>query len=445
MSSKRYTTSQKLSYYKRLARKKPSGTVYSGRGAYRRRRVYTGRGAYRTRSKASKNPVTGLVTESVNDVGRRIGANIGSGLGELGSEVYKFFTGRGSYEVLNNSLLAAHGNPDMIPIVNKPNKPGAVIIRKSEYICDIVSGSAGTFSNRTFSINPGLINTFQWLSQIAVNFDEYEFCGLYFEFRTMSVDALNSTNTALGQLIMAVDYNAANPPFSSKQQMENYEAAVSIKPSQSVRFFVECSKALNVLTDLYVRGGSVPTGQDVRLYDLGLLNVATNGMQASNVNIGELWVCYEVCLWKTRLYTSLGLSSPWFSASSSSWSDITPFNGFAAGADSDSTLPIVIASNLITFPTYSLPQTYNVYLNWYGDVAAVISFPALLATNCTLAITQSTPTSGDTSRGVTFQLVILTQGNVVPTLGIGGGGTLPTTPAGGNIWISRVSPGFAQS
>ena len=32
----------------------------------------------------------------------------------------------------------------------------------------------------------------------------------------MSADALNSVNTALGQVIMATDYNAANPPFGQK-------------------------------------------------------------------------------------------------------------------------------------------------------------------------------------------------------------------------------------
>lgn len=442
MSTRRYTAQQKIRYYKKLARGSPPTVVYSGKGAYRRKKVYTGRGAYRTKSKISRNPVTGLVTESVNDVGRRIGSNIGAGLGELGSEVYKFFTGRGSYEVLNNSLLASHGNPDMLPIVNKPNKPGAVIIRKSEYVCDIVSGASGSFSNRTFSINPGLIQTFQWLSQVAVNFDEYEFCGLYFEYRTMSVDALNSTNTALGQLVMAVNYNAADPPFSSKQQMENYEAAVSVKPSQSVRFFVECSKSLNVLTDLYVRGGEVPPDQDVRLYDLGLLNVAVNGMQASNVNIGELWVCYEVCLWKTRLYTSIGYASPWFRAESDSWTDISPFAGFSGGVDAGSTLAVTVANNLITFPLFPLPQTYSVYLNWYGTGGVVISLPALVATNCTIDVTQNTPTPGDTARGVTYQLVITVPGNAVSTLGIGGGGTLPTSPTGGNIWITRVSPQF---
>lgn len=49
----------------------------------------------------------------------------------------------------------------------------------------------------------------------------------------MSADALNSVNTALGQVIMATDYNAANPPFGQKSEMENYEFGQSCKPSES--------------------------------------------------------------------------------------------------------------------------------------------------------------------------------------------------------------------
>lgn len=60
--------------------------------------------------------------------------------------------------------------------------------------------------------------------------------GMYLEYRTMSADALNSTNTALGQVIMSAQYNAGNPDFTNKQEMENYEGGVSVKPSQSCKF-----------------------------------------------------------------------------------------------------------------------------------------------------------------------------------------------------------------
>jgi hypothetical protein len=57
----------------------------------------------------------------------------------------------------------------------------------------------------------------------------------------MSADALNSTNTALGQVILSVQYDAANPPFTNKQAQEAYDGSISIKPSSSVLFGVECA------------------------------------------------------------------------------------------------------------------------------------------------------------------------------------------------------------
>lgn len=72
-------------------------------------------------------------------------------------------------------------------------------IQNREYIMDIVSGSsANSFNYNTFDLNPGSSVTFPWLNRIAQNFESYRFHGLVFEFKSMSADALNSTNTALG-------------------------------------------------------------------------------------------------------------------------------------------------------------------------------------------------------------------------------------------------------
>lgn len=73
------------------------------------------------------------------------------------------------------------------------------IITHREYIADIVTGpDAGSFSYVTYSINPGSTNLFPWLSNIAQNFESYKMLGLVFEYKSMSADALNSVNTALG-------------------------------------------------------------------------------------------------------------------------------------------------------------------------------------------------------------------------------------------------------
>ena len=164
-----------------------------------------------------------------------------------------------------------------------------------------VAGSGEVLGNGGFKINVGVKDTFPWLYNLARNYEQYRVHGMVFEFKSLSADALNSTNTALGSVIMATEYNAANPIFESKQQMENYEFAQSCKPSVSMMHAIECAPNLTSVSELYVRAGPIPLYQDPRLYDLGTFQIATCGMQAAQINIGELWCTYLVELIKPKI------------------------------------------------------------------------------------------------------------------------------------------------
>jgi len=188
-------------------------------------------------------------------------------------------------------------------------------ISHREYIQDVES-SIG-FVNSTFPLNPANAACFPWLSNIALNFQEYIVHGMVFQFVSTSADALNSTNTALGTVIMGTDYNAANLPYASKQAAENAEFTVSCRPSMSLRHAIECDPHQSPIGELYIRTGAQPSDTDIRLYDLGRFQIATQGMQAASVNIGELWVTYQVALFKPRLFSALGrLSDAQYIASS---------------------------------------------------------------------------------------------------------------------------------
>lgn len=101
-----------------------------------------------------------------------------------------------------------------------------------------------------------------------------------FHFRTFSADALNSTNTALGAVIAAVDYDSSSPNFTSRQQMENSAFSMSAKPSESFNVPVECSPKQSFSGNkLYVRFGAVPSGSDPKTYDVGNFVIATTGVQ----------------------------------------------------------------------------------------------------------------------------------------------------------------------
>lgn len=227
--------------------------------------------------------------------GSSMGSRIGAWLGDKAGSVIGSITGLGSYTAADGTIPEGLDPPK---VVNSSS--GEVVISHREYIGDIISSStAGAFKKTTFLLNPGNPNCFPWLSSVANMFQEYKWNGMIFEYRTMSVDALNSTNTSLGQVIQATQYNPREPDFDNKYEMENTQYSVSVKPSCSQMHPIECARSQTPLNNLYISpGGIIPEGDSPQFYDFAKYTIATNGLQAANVNVGELWVTYEVCLLK---------------------------------------------------------------------------------------------------------------------------------------------------
>lgn len=209
------------------------------------------------------------------------------------------------------------------------NSTNGVIIRHKEYIGDI--GPSSLFAVSHFPLNPGMDQTFPWLSQIAMAFTEYKWRGMIFTFKTTSSDLVTSTNPSLGTVIMSTDYNAAEEPFEDKRTMENYEFTTSSKPSLSFVHAIECEKNQTAHPTLYTRDGPPPLNADIRLYDIGSFAIATQGMQSTveTATIGELWCSYEIEFLKPRFDTDAGLEyDTWYNKTQAS--NVFPF-GQASG------------------------------------------------------------------------------------------------------------------
>lgn len=226
--------------------------------------------------------------------------------GDLGRTAGKHLShlfGFGDYKVKSNVFL----NGTLPQVYNMPSG-GGTIIRYQEYLGDVItSDTANTFDVQSYIINPANQDTFPWLSQIAANYEQYSLEGLVFEFRSTSADALNSTNTALGTVMMATQYDVADAPFTSKAEMLNYEFSTSVKPSESCLHMIECAPRVSTLTELYTNaGGTQPAGTDPRFYNMGRFSIATTGFQGASVNVGELHCTYQVRLIKPKLFDTLG-------------------------------------------------------------------------------------------------------------------------------------------
>nr|QKV51093.1 putative capsid protein [Crucivirus sp.] len=273
------------------------------------RKVYgwRGRGGYNLASAYKQSGLGRFINPVLGAASNRAVSMIGSGL----------YSGRGAYS--NNLVEGASDEflaPDPPAMASAADETGAVTISHREYLSDVYapgtagSGIATTFQNTSYSLNPGLQSTFTFLSQIAQNFDEYEFIQLLFHYRSTTTDIGSSTTGQCGTIIMTTNYNASTAPFADKQSMIEYAHSHSVKVTENMTHGVECHPDKTALsTHLYTRSQPVQSGQDIKTYDHGLFQLAiANCPSAFNgLPIGELWCEYTVVLRKPKLFTSRGL------------------------------------------------------------------------------------------------------------------------------------------
>jgi hypothetical protein len=279
-------------------------------------------------------------------IGGSVGGTLGSGLGWA----FKKVTGYGDYKISANTLTMS-GSP--VPAFGE----NCIRIRHKEYLGDISGTTAFTLAS--YDLNPGLSQTFPWLASIAANYQEYYFAGLLLSFVSTSADALNSTNTALGKIIMATDYNASDTVYINPQQMLATEFSNYGKPADNLLHAVECHPGTRPTKWQYVRTAAVGTGRDPRLYDLGVFQIASQGMQAA-ANIGGLWVSYDIILCKPVIAASGSVMDYWYSSTCSTSSSVAIASVSGAVRSIGCTLSGTAAAPRINFPPNLISGTYRV-------------------------------------------------------------------------------------
>jgi hypothetical protein len=233
----------------------------------------------------------------INRAKRNIGQGLGARLGRDMGLNYSTITGMGDYEVKTNTLVRPTTVPDF--------GINSVRLTHKEYLGDI-SGSVN-FTSSTYHINPGLSATFPWLAGLARNYQQYRMNGMLYEFVSTSATALNSINTALGKVVIATNYNAEDPDFTSTVEMLTTQFSNYGKPSANLTHAIECAPSETASNLYYVRTDIEMEQKDLRLSDLGFTQVSTEGMQAEAV-IGGLWVTYDVTFLKPTLNAEIAQS-----------------------------------------------------------------------------------------------------------------------------------------
>lgn len=316
---------------------------------------------------AEKSLLQKLGALTLRGAGAGIGYAVGSpGAGYNAGANFSKFLGFGDYKVESNSIVerAAKG----IPVMHSSNM--STVVRHREYLGDVITSSTiGAFRQTPYSINPGLITTFPWLSQVAQQYQEYSFKGLVFEFISTSGNALNSTNTALGTVMMATQYRSTAPPFLNKVALLNEYYSTDAKPSENCMHAVECDPKENPFNIQYVRNTALVAGEDEKMYDLGTFVMATTGFQAASVNVGELWISYEVELKKPQLTNWTGISSAHY-VFNGTYTASTGFGNLPASMIYDNIgLQVDYLNRIITFPV-GFQGSVNIVLVYGTTVTA---------------------------------------------------------------------------
>ncbi len=236
---------------------------------------------------------------------------------------------------------------------------GCTVLANREYLGDILSSQNFAMSVSA-TINPGLSEYFPWLSSVAKNYTQYRFRSLMFHYKSTS-GALTTTQ-ALGQIIGSANYNVYEAEPTTKSQLLNTIFAQSTVPSEDCNFAIECEPSQTVTGGLlYVRGGT-PAQGDLRLYDLGNFYLATNGMSADNVKMGELWISYEIELYKPQLPSNSIGGTNLTIISNSAYTNAAPL-GSGTQTITQNDLGLTVSGTVITFPELAQGK-YCVTILW---------------------------------------------------------------------------------
>lgn len=381
----------------------------------------------------------------------RTGASLGKHLGNAAGSILGKIFGMGAYTIERNALLSANGTVGPPPVF-QTSTDGSVIVCHREFVTNI-NGSLGFTMQLQQPINPANPNLFPRLAQLAPNFEEYEPLGLIFEYVTTSGTAVGSTNTALGTVMMATNYDVLSPPFQNQQDLESYKYSTPTVPCNSALHGVECKPSQLVSGNRYIgdpssyaagtaSGLTAPFVGDQRLYDLGLFQIATQGQQATNL-VGQIWVsyCFKFMIGRRNPYNSmLHIYSPTNIATAAA-----PLLGCTVSPGSTIT-------TVLTNTTFTLPTTgrFLVSASWLG--LTITGSPTLIFGTNIINKTcfnnygdGSAPCFNNSNRGVVMQVFyVLANGtSTANTITVTG---LPTmTDARVDIYVTRVpevGPGF---
>lgn len=311
------------------------------------------------------NPVTGAA------VGNSLGATISRWLGA------------GDYTVTSNSLVNSMKASGSIPMMHSNDQ--TITVRHKEFVMTVLS-STNYVIRRSLIINPGRETTFPWLHTLANNFQEYRIKGMVYHYVPTSGNAVASTNSALGSVMLQTSYRSTDSAPADKIELLNEYWSSEARPSESFCHPIECNPKENPFNIQYVRsdGAILPATDSPLLYDLGVTHVAVQGQQINDIALGDLWITYEVELKKPIIKSNSTLDVYVWSGKTTSTATLsTPFTSMSQVSGN---LQLTLGSNSITIPS-TYRGVFNFYLVFQATTQTLTNFTITSSptvVNCTI-------------------------------------------------------------
>lgn len=250
-----------------------------------------------------------------------------------------------------------------VAVTSKPlvmrGKNGTVV-RHRELLDNIV-GSAN-FAVAAYSLNPGLLDTFPWLHNIAKSYEKYRVRKFAVELKT------NTGSQSPGTYGVAIDFNSADSIPNTEQQIMAYTGSQNSAVWNSCTLMVDKLNKDSAYRELFVRTGALPESADIKTYDLGLLLVYTTGA-TDDALLGKIYLNYEIEFFTPQL----GLFND-VAAGSLSFQAVSPLRAAPFGTNGSPPEPIEVGGLQAVFldgSSLSLPA--GSYLMAYEVVGTAFS------------------------------------------------------------------------
>jgi hypothetical protein len=202
----------------------------------------------------------------------------------------------------------------------------------------------------------------------------------------------NGTNQALGNVMLAMDYDPEDADYASEAEMLNSDHAVTTKPSDGVDFGIECEPVETTIRVKYVRSNS--TTKDKRWYDHGTFQVATSGQTTGNIQLGQIWVAYDITFFKKQVVYGT-LSSHILSGKILATTGITNLVHFGTSRTVTGNVIAATGTNAIYFVDQAVGAKLWITTEWVGSTAT-LNIPDTTVFNCNVTTLQTIAYSNDT-------------------------------------------------